>query len=101
MWDLLFKQYASPFDFLDGISQMGMFEDGLINLLKQDQEKKMWELYLHSYPNCSFNEWKEKAIKEKPKELTQEEITTQVEMANGILKTFRIERGARDEHRVI
>lgn len=84
---MLFKKYASPFDFLDGISEMGMFEQGILNLIEDEKERNLWELYLHSHGGKSFNEWKEavEGKQDQVKEMTDEEINTAVEKAKRAL----------------
>ena len=77
---MLFKKYADPFSFLDGVSEMGQFAQAISQLLKDEAEAKLWELYLHSYPNKSFNDWK-KDLKTDDKaldEMTDEDINTAI-----------------------
>ena len=93
---MLFKRYASPFDFLDGISMMGTFEQSLANLVEEAQNEKLWDVYLHSFSKKSFKEWKDEVMQSVPKkttvEMTNEEIATQYEKAEKLLNSLVIER---------
>lgn len=87
--DLLFKRYASPFLFLDGLLELGKLEEGIKYLLEEENDEKLWQLYLHSNPSKSFNEWKKDInSNDKPKGLSSEEVITQVEKSKDILKAF-------------
>lgn len=88
--DLLFKRYASPFDYMDSLMTIGNLEDGIRSTIKEANEEKLWSLYLHSYQKVSFKEWREQVIVEKPKELSQAEMTTIIEQSNNILKSFHM-----------
>lgn len=93
---MLFKQYANPFDFLDGISQMGMFEQGILKVIEDEQEQKLWELYLHSYPEKSFKEWKDSLKSSNPKNaMTESEVATQVQKSKNLLKSFNPTKGGK------
>lgn len=88
---MLFTKYASPFDFLDGMTEMGEFEQALDRLVEQEQEKKLWEMYLHSHSDKSFNEWKEQVLEDNPKPseaMSKEEVTTEIDRSKEILKSF-------------
>ena len=87
--DLLFHRYASPLSFLDVLLEMGAVNEGVEILLKAEQEEKLWSMYLHSYPNCSFADWKRRVTApEKPQELTHEEVITEVEKAEKFLQSL-------------
>ena len=93
--DLLYHRYASPFDYLQGLMNSGNLLTGINYLFEQENERKLWDLYLHSYPSDSFDDWKKKVLKniERPKELSQKQIAIEVNKSNEILKTFHLERG--------
>lgn len=90
---MLFHEYADPFAFLDGISAMGMFEQGILNLVEKDNDRHLWDVYLRCHSDLSFNDWKIEIMKPKKVEMTQTEIAKEVENAENILKTFHLERG--------
>lgn len=97
--DLLFKRYASPFSYIDGLIDMGMLESGVLNLLECDNEDKMWELYLHSSPytapHQSFDEWKEeiKTNNEQAKPLNDYELKAALKESQDILDNFHVKVG--------
>lgn len=69
----------------------GNLAQGFIHLIEKENDRKLWDLYLHSFPSESFDTWKEKVTrKQAPKELTQQEIEVQVSKSNDILETFHI-----------
>lgn len=70
---------------------MGSFDDALMHLIKEEQDEKLWSMYIHSMSGMSFNDWKKKAIGDKPQEsqaMTKEEVTTEIEKSKEILKLF-------------
>lgn len=93
--DLLYHRYASPFNYLQGLMDSGNLLVGINYLFEQENERKLWDLYLHSYPSDSFDDWKKKVLTniERPKELSQKQIAIEVNKSNEILKAFHIERG--------
>ena len=92
--DLLYHRYASPFNYLQGLMDSGNLITGINYLFEQENERKLWELYLHSYPSNSFDDWKKKVLNkvERPKELNQKEVAIEVNKSSNILKSFSIER---------
>lgn len=92
--DLLYHRYASPFNYLQGLMDSGNLITGINYLFEQENERKLWELYLHSYPSTSFDDWKKKVLNnvERPKELSQKEVAIEVNKSSNILKSFSIER---------
>lgn len=61
-------------------------------LLEQDNEDKMWELYLHTVlvSRLSYNEFKQPA---KVQEVTHEELEATVERTKNILNNFNPHKG--------
>lgn len=97
--DLLYSRYASPFSFIDGWLQIGTLSDAVKTLVEQDNERKMWELYLHSNPyiapHKSFDDWKNSVAThtQYSKSLSKEEVKTTVEMSQSILNNFQMKVG--------
>lgn len=56
--DLLHKRYASPFPLLDRYLCYGGFSEYIQLIASQRNEERLWDLYLHSMPDKSFNDWK-------------------------------------------
>lgn len=60
--DLLSKRYASPFSLLDNLIHAEQFNEWVEYFLnkqaQEDDDKKMWEFFLHKVHDKSFEEWK-------------------------------------------
>ena len=94
MMDALYKRYACPFDFINSAFRLGKLEESLLNVIKQNDEDKLWQLYLHSMKEKSYEDWKKEIMKpEESKALTDAEITTQVQKANNLLTSFSMKGG--------
>lgn len=91
--DTLYRRYACPFDFLNSVFRLGRLEESLLNLLKQEDEEKLWQLYLHSIKEKPYDEWKKEVLKPQQQAMTDAEITTQVQKANNLLTSFSMEGG--------
>ena len=91
--DLLFKRYASPFDYLDALLAYGEFGRGIANIYETQQEEKMWAFYLSNNPmnNKSYDEWKKEARRqvEINKPMSKAQIVATVEKSQNILKNFK------------
>lgn len=94
--DTLYKRYNDPTAFLNTLLILDNWREALENLIKKDAEDRLFQMYLHSYPDCSFGEWKDKVFKENEqknkKPLNQEEVTTLVNNAEDILKAFKLQQ---------
>lgn len=91
--DLLFKRYASPYDYLDALLQYGSFGRGIANIWDESEDEKSWQLYLSLNPlnEKSFTEWK-KEMREKQqakRPMSKAEIDATVEKSQKILKNFK------------
>lgn len=91
--DLLFKRYASPFLFLNGMLQTGRLcefvESFIETVTHEEDEQTQWEYFLHKVWEGSFSDFKE-GIKtdEKNKTMSANEIETTVQDSLSILKNF-------------
>ena len=60
---MLFKRYANPFPFIDGMIQTRRFREFVVEFLKtasKEREDKLdWEFFLHKVWDGSFKEFKE------------------------------------------
>ena len=102
--DLLFKRYASPFLFIDGMMGAGRFcefVEGVICAVnsetkEQNREKEMrfhWELYLHRVLDRSFADYmREVEINDEHKNLSEKDIETTLRHSSDILNNFNPER---------
>lgn len=57
--DLLYQRYADPFSFL---SRAKNFSKTIKDIWNTAQEEKIFEMYLHSYSEKSFDEYKEELL---------------------------------------
>ena len=92
--DLLFKRYASPFSFIDGMMQTGRFDEFVVELVntvnKEKEDVSLWEFYLHKGdPETSFKDFAEGIEKDSENQkMTEEEKASTVNMAMDILNNF-------------
>lgn len=84
--DLLFSKYASPFLFLDTAICNGRFFDSVIGLLEAENEKMIWEFFLHKVQDKSYEEFKESLETQKP--VPKEQLETTVKDSKNILNNF-------------
>lgn len=90
---MIFKRYSSPFLFLDNLIIQGRLSDGIDTIYKQNEEEKLWQLYL-SIPmkEQSFVDWKNEIIsnrEEKPNFEVAEDLESVKNNARNILKNFK------------
>ena len=91
--DLLFKRYASPFPFLDGMIRCGRFNEFVINLVKtvnQEREDTTdWEFFLHKVWEGSFADFRaEMKTNKENMNLSQGTIETTILHSMNILNNF-------------
>ena len=82
--DLLFSKYASPFSFLDELISNGDFLEWVLSFIDFDNERTVWELWLHKEFEKSFGEFKDSILK-KPEEINLE---TTIKDSQNILNNF-------------
>lgn len=92
---MLSKRYANPFPVLEDMIRNGMLPEFIDNLLQQNDEDRLWEMYLAFalVQEKPFEEWKagittnrEERDQEQKTECTPEEA---VAHAEGILAGFK------------
>lgn len=104
--DLMYSKYTSPMDFMHLYIEQGRFGEFVTEILElerkrkeevaqKEDEQKMWELYLHSMQNKSFNDWKKEMLsnqeqRQQPQTLAMsgEQVEATKQKARGILKNF-------------
>lgn len=91
--DLLFKRYASPFLFMDGMIQTGRFsefvDEFVRTAMKDEDESKLWEFYLHRVQEGSFLDFKEELENDTNNQnLSKETIETTIQSSMDILNNF-------------
>ena len=96
-WDLLFKRYASPFSFIEGMLESDSFDDAIRHIIDAENDEKLWQIYLHSNPYIaprkSFNDFKKDVTGnvDYSKPLTENEIKVAVSKSQNILNNFHID----------
>lgn len=92
--DVLYKTYSRPFDYLQQLMDIDNLPNGIEYIFSQENERKLWELYLHSFPNESYEDWKKKVCGNAPShanEMSRSEVINVVKKSQNILNTFSIE----------
>lgn len=90
--DLIFSKYSSPFFYIQTMLDMGTFSLSVDELFKKENDKKLWELYLHSMPTKSFNDWKNDVLGKQNVERVEvsvEELEATKKNSKDILKSFK------------
>ena len=95
--DLLFKRYASPFIFLDGVLRTGGFCDFIDNftatIQEETEEQRLWEYFLLRVWEGSFEDFKANIKNnEKNVNMSVNEIETTVNHSLNILNNFNPEK---------
>lgn len=86
--DLLFKRYANPFPLIDQMIVMSCFADFILESLHNDDEDRLWDLYLHKVQeDKSFNDFKDDVIAQNT-EITQEDLETTINYSIDLLQGF-------------
>ena len=96
--DWLFKRYANPFPFMDGMISTGRFadfvDDFVATVVEEREEKTSWEFYLHKVFEGSFADFRDNMKNEKMhKEMSEQAIETAINHSMNILNNFNPERG--------
>ena len=96
--DLLFKRYASPFLFMDGMIHAGRFDEFVIDFIKtvnlELEEKYDWEFFLHKVYDKSYKEFKEEIkTNQQNQEMSQGNIEATIQHSMDIMKNFNPEQG--------
>ena len=99
--DWLFKRYANPFIFMDGMISVCQFSDFVDNVLdtmkrerEDEDEEKMWQFFLHRAPffDGSFDDFKESIKTDQAnKGMTKETMENIVNESASILNNFNPE----------
>ena len=84
--DQLFSKYADPFSLIDTVILAGRFLDFVLEFLDSQNEKMLWEFYLHKVFDKSFEQFKNSVTPKAP--VSHEQIETTVKNSMDILQTF-------------
>ena len=96
--DLLFKRYASPFSFVDGMIQtcrFSEFVDSFVETVGKEKEEEInWEFFLHKVWEGSFQNFKEELDNNKQNQsMSKGTIETTVQHSMNILNNFSPNEG--------
>ena len=96
--DLLFKRYADPFSFINGMILTGRFREFVDSLWNTDEKEKndqeVWEFFLHRVFDKSFDSFKEELrINAANRNLSERTIETTINHSMNILQNFNPEKG--------
>ena len=96
--DQLFKRYADPFPFMDGMIQTGRFTEFVRSFLEkinsEREEQTMWEFYLHKVWEGSFTEFKDGVENDrKNQQMSEKTMETTIKDSMNILKNFNPTKG--------
>ena len=92
--DLLFKRYASPYSFIQGMIDTGRFEEFVKNFVltvnKEKSDKTEWEFFLHKVFDKSYNEWQEEVRTiNKNQQISAVDVETTIKHTNDIINQFK------------
>lgn len=96
--DLLFKRYANPFPFMDGMIRTGRFREFVVDFLKtvgKEREDQLdWEFFLHKVWEGSFKDFKEDIETNKRNSaMSEQTMETTIKESMKILKKFNPAKG--------
>lgn len=96
--DLLFKRYANPFPFMDGMIRTRRFSDFVQQFLEKHnserEEQINWEFFLHKVWEGSFADFKADIDTNKKNQgMSKRTMETTIKNSMDILKKFNPEKG--------
>lgn len=96
--DLLFKRYADPFSFINGMILTGRFHEFVVSMwnteTKEQNDREIWEFYLHRVLDKSFDDFKEELrINAENRNMSERTIETTVQHSMNILQNFNPLKG--------
>lgn len=70
---MLYSRYSNPLEFMRLYIDQGRFGEWVTEIIaaenqrrkeqaEKEDEEKLWNMYVHSYPETSFNDWKAEAL---------------------------------------
>lgn len=104
--DLLYSRYSNPLEFMHLYIEQGRFGEFVEQIVELDNkrkkeevdkenEEKLWQMYIHSMSDKSFNQWKDELINGQPQNqksslsMTDKQIEEQKNKARNILKKMK------------
>jgi hypothetical protein len=86
--DLLFSKYASPFIFIDQMILNGTLCEMIDEIWKIEDDKKLWDFYLHKVHDKSFDEFVNSIRGNHESKSEPEQLETTVKESYSILAGF-------------
>lgn len=86
--DLLFSKYASPYSFMDDLISNGDFFDWVVEFVNAENEKQIWEMWLHKVFDKSFEEFRKSVLKTQSDYVSDEQIETTISNSKEMLNNF-------------
>ena len=92
--DLLFKRYASPFILLESYIANNSFSEFVIEFIKnineEENDKKLWDLYMFSFSfqEKSFSDFKKAFEKPKIEKINKHDLEATIKDSFKILSEF-------------
>ncbi len=94
--DLIFKRYSNPYIFFDYCIENNKIDEFINQINQEENDKKMWEMYLHTLPynEQTFEDWKKEIIKDDIENninstMTEKEYDATIKKSKDILKSFK------------
>lgn len=96
--DQLFKRYADPFPFMDGMIQTGRFSEFVRQFLEminsEREEQTAWEFWLHKVWEGSFTDFRAEIENDKKnRQMSEKTMETTIKDSMNILKNFNPTKG--------
>ena len=96
--DSLFKRYANPFLFMDGMIRTGRFCDFVRQYWQavhtEKNEKTLWEFYLHRVFDGSFDDFRKGIENDRQnRSMSEQAMETTIKHSMNILQNFSPEKG--------
>ena len=96
--DALFKRYAHPFLFMDGMIKTGRFCYFVRSFWKalheEQEEKTLWDFYLHRVFDSSFEDFRTDIMNDmRNRTMSDQTMEATIKQSMNILKNFSPEKG--------
>ena len=96
--DQLFKRYADPFPFMDGMIQTGRFcyfvRSFWQEIHKEEEEKTMWDFYIHRVFEGSFDDFRAGIKNDQANQsMSEDDMEATIKYSMYLLNNFSPEKG--------
>lgn len=87
--DLLFRRYASPFLLLDEVIKNNRLSEFVTEVIKSENERRTWELYIHRVFDKSYSDFKESLGTVEGTVPPEADLEATVKSSENILNNFK------------